>query len=176
MQGMNRKLRVFTGTFVEAVLRFMSIGGQTTGKFNARQACLYTGLQLEALAEKIAEIQGGCVTPEARDHLTPLIDMLVDYGNEFKRGLHEGDILRANHGKLIDADFDLAWVSIGALASTSVAPHGAIAHGAFTNLDKFVENANGDLTALKDANGKIQKRMNWQPPDFDSFVDMSPRE
>ena len=175
MQGMNRKLRVFTGTFVEAVLRFMSIGGQTTGKFNARQACLYTGLQLEELAEKIAEIQGGCVTPEARDHLTPLIDMLVDYGNEFKRGLHEGDILRANHGKLIDADFDLGWVSIGALASTSVAPHGAIAHGAFTNLDKFVENANGDLTALKDANGKIQKRMNWQPPDFDSFVDLSPR-
>lgn len=175
MQGMNRKLRIFTGTFVEAVLRFMSIGGQETGKFNARQACLYTGLQLEELAEKITEIQGGCVTSEAAQHLAPLIAMLNDFGHEFKRGLHEGDILRANHAKLIDADFDLAWVSVGALASTSSAPHGAIAHGAFTNLDKFVEDRNGDLTALKDANGKIQKRMNWQPPDFDAFVDLSPR-
>lgn len=175
MQGMNRKLRIFTGTFVDAVMRFMPIGGQTTGKFNARQACFYTGLQLEELAEKITEVQGGCVTSEASQHLKWLIDMLTVYANEFKRGMHEGDILRANHAKLIDADFDLAWVSIGALASTSSAPHGAISHGAFTNLDKFVEDRDGNLTALRDENGKIQKRPGWQPPDFDAFVDMTPR-
>ncbi len=175
MQGMNRIIRMFTGTFVDAVMRFMTIGGQTTGKFNARQACLYTGLQLEELREKIVEIQAGCVTSEAAQHLAPLIAMLAVYADEFKQGKHEGDILRANHEGLIDADFDLAWVSLGALASTSSSPHGAIAHGAFTNLDKFVQGPDGNLTALKDANGKIQKRPGWQPPDFSQFVDLSPR-
>lgn len=175
MHGMNRKLRIFTGDIVQAIILFMRIGGQTTGKFNARQACLYTGLQLEELAEKIAVVQGGCVTAEASKHLSWLIAMLNQYADEFKQGKHEGDILRANHADLIDADFDLAWVSIGALASTSVAPLGAIAHGSFTNLDKFIEDAKGELTALKDGNGKIQKRPNWQRPDFESFVDMGPR-
>jgi predicted HAD superfamily Cof-like phosphohydrolase len=85
---------------------------------------------------------------------------------DFKKGLHTGNILRANHTDLIDADFDLAWVSIGALISVSPEPERAIAHGTFTNLDKF-----RDGKCVKDANGKIQKPADWRAPDFSPYID-----
>lgn len=49
-------------------------------------------------------------------------------------------------------------------------PDGAIAHGTFTNLDKFV-----DGKAIKDSNGKVQKRPGWQGPDFEPYTDSTPR-
>ena len=147
------------------VARFMALAEQTTDRFNARQACLYTGLQLEELAEKIEVIMGGCVTQAARDHLAPLHSLLTHYAKEFKEGLHQGDILRSSHKDLIDADYDLAFVSIGALLSTSVNGLGAIAHGNHTNLDKFRNGAD------KDENGKQRKPADWQRPDFEPYTD-----
>ncbi len=154
-------------TLTEAVFRFMKEANQTVNRFNARQACLYTGLQLEELGEKVEVIMGGCLTLEQKEHLQTLHEVLKKFAKEFRDGMHEGDMLRCDHAELIDADFDTAWVSIGALMSTSAQPIAAIAHGSFTNLDKF---RNG---CIKDANGKVQKPADWQPPDFEPFIDKS---
>lgn len=151
---------------VDAVAGFMQIGGQTTGKMNAKQACLYTGLQLEEMGEKIEAIIGGSLTPEAKAHLDKPVVTLKQYANEFKLGLHEGAILRATHADLIDADFDLAWVSIGGINSVAAEPERAIQHGTHTNLAKFP-----DGVCIKDANGKIQKPADWTPPNFDDYTD-----
>lgn len=156
---------------MRAVARFMTIAGQTTKGFNARQACLYTGLQLEELGEKIDAIMAGLLTPSQREHFFPLRDALAQFANEFKQGLHEGAILRSRHADIIDADFDLAWVSVAALFSESVNADAAVAHGAFTNLDKF-----RDGVVLKDpATGKVQKPSDWKSPDFLPYTDDSVR-
>lgn len=169
----NDKREDFTD-LIESVPEFMDLGGQTTYRFNARQACLYTGLQCEELAEKIEAIMEGTITPAQRDHLGVLSNTLRMFSKEFKQGLHEGDILRANHADLIDADFDLAWVSVAAVYSTSIAGHLAIAHGTHTNLAKFPV-INGERVCIKDENGKIKKPEGWQPPDFTPYVDPTPR-
>jgi predicted HAD superfamily Cof-like phosphohydrolase len=163
---MTTENRESTVELVDAVHGFMQLGGQTTGKMNAEQACLYTGLQLEELAEKIEAISKGCLTRDAAAPLEAFVQLMNLHALNFKRGLHQGDILRANHADLIDADFDLAWVSIGALVSTSPEPERAIAHGTFTNLDKF-----RDGKCVKDANGKIQKPADWRAPDFSPYID-----
>lgn len=151
---------------MDSVLKFMEIAGQTKGRMNPAQACLYTGLQLEEMAEKLRAIGGGTVTKMA---CHPLIDLAVSMeavSKRFKEGLHMGDIVRADHAELIDADFDLAWVSLAALISTSPQPYRAIAHGSFTNLDKFRGGK-----CIKDANGKVQKPADWKAPDFTPYVD-----
>lgn len=153
----------------ESVSDFMKKGGQTTDRFNATQACLYTGLQLEELAEKIAAIVEGTVTQPQREHMQLLRITLESFAKEFKQGMHHGAVLRADHAELIDADFDLAWVSVAGVFSTSTDAFGAIAHGTFTNMDKF---RNG---CVKDANGKIQKPADWAPPDFERYVDPTPK-
>lgn len=152
-----------------AVRHFMRQGEQSVDRFNGRQATMYLGLQFEELAEKVAALMGGALTISDRERYRPLHDMLVKFANEFKAGLHEGDLLRCDHNELLDADFDLAWVSIAALYSESIAAQHAIAHGAFTNLDKF---RNG---VVKDANGKIQKPADWRKPDFEPYTDKSIR-
>lgn len=151
---------------VDAVAGFMQIGGQTTGKMNAKQACLYTGLQLEEMSEKIEAIIGGALTPDDKAHLDKLVVMLKSYAAEFKSGLHQGAILRADHADLIDADFDLAWVSIGGINSVAAEPERAIQHGTYTNLAKFP-----DGVCIKDSNGKIQKPADWTPPNFSDYTD-----
>ena len=163
---MNTENRESDVELVDAVHGFMQLGGQTTGRMDAGQACLYTGLQLEELAEKIAAISKGCLTRDAAAPLEALVMLLNLHSLNFKQGRHTGDILRATHVDLIDADFDLAWVSIAALISVSPEPERAIAHGTFTNLDKF-----RDGKCVKDANGKIQKPADWKRPDFTPYID-----
>lgn len=167
---MSNETRESEVELVDAVHGFMQIAGQSTDRFNARQACLYTGLILEEVGEMIDVIIGGTLTESQRAHLFPLSNMLRHFAKEFRDGQHEGAILRCNHAELIDAQFDAAWVSIGALLSTSKAAEAAIAHGTFTNLDKF----RGGV-AIKDANGKVRKPVDWQAPDFTPYVDNTPR-
>lgn len=102
-----------------AVHGFMEAAGQSTGKFHARQATLYTGLVLEEVGEMIEVIMRGCVTDAQQAHLGILHNTLRRYAKEFRDGYHMGDILRCNHADLIDAQFDTAWVAVGALISTS---------------------------------------------------------
>jgi predicted HAD superfamily Cof-like phosphohydrolase len=165
-----RDRREYFDALQDSVTNFMHQAGQRLGRFDAGQVSLYTGLQMEELAEKVEAITEGALTPSVRNELETLSRLLHVYGNEFKKGRHVGAILRSDHCKLIDADFDLAWVSIGALNSTSPDPSGAIAHGTYTNLDKF---RNG---CIKDANGKVQKPADWQPPNFEPYTDKLVRD
>lgn len=162
--------RISEVPLVDAVDGFMRLAGQTTGKLNARQACLYTGLVLEEVAEMIGVIMMGCLTPKQRDSLAVLYRDLEFYSKDFKAGLHEGDILRCDQEGLIDAQFDTAWVAIGGLMSTAINPDEAIAHGTFTNLDKF-----RDGKCERDENGKVKKPADWRGPDFSPYVDPLPR-
>lgn len=162
--------RISYEPLVPSVEKFMQIAGQTTNRMNAQQAGLYTGLQLEELGEKLSVIRSGCLTAYQKQQFNELISLLDQFSNEFKAGLHSGAILRSDHAELIDADFDLAWVSIGALMSSSPLPNHAIAHGTFTNLDKF----RGGV-CNKDANGKVQKPADWKKPNFEQFVDLTCR-
>lgn len=162
--------RISEVPLVDAVDGFMRLAGQTTGKFNARQACLYTGLVLEEVGEMIDVIMEGCLTPAQTASLMALGTTLKMYASSFKSGLHEGDILRCNHADLIDAQFDTAWVAIGGLMSTAINPDEAIAHGTFTNLDKF-----RDGKCERDVNGKVKKPFDWRGPDFSPYVDPLPR-
>lgn len=155
---------------VDAVHGFMQIAGQTVDRFNGRQACLYTGLVLEEVGEMIDVIIGGTLNEQQRQHFHPLTNILRQFAKEFRDGLHEGSVLRCSHDELIDAQFDTAWVAIGALKSTSAASDHAIAHGTYTNLDKF-----RDGKCLRDANGKVQKPADWRRPDFAPYVDTLPR-
>lgn len=156
--------------FIDAVRGFMQVAGQTTDKFNARQVSLYTGLELEEMAERIAVISQGCISPSEELRLKDLADLLHNWGNEFKAGKHEGNILRCDHAQLIDGQFDGAWVSTAACFSTSRDAEAAFRHGTFTNLDKF----RGGV-AIKDANNKVQKPADWQAPDFEPYTDKTPR-
>ena len=164
------KTRESSVSLVDAVLRFMTLGGQSTGKFDAHQAGLYTGLQFEELAEKIEAIAEGAVTPSDKAHLLDLAVILRRFEQEFKRGHHYGAILRSTHAKIIDADFDIAFVSLGSLASVSPFPRRAVAHGVFTNLDKF-----RDGKVLRDEKtGKVLKPEGWVQADFTPYVDTLP--
>jgi hypothetical protein len=156
--------------FLDAVRGFMQIAGQTTDKFNARQACLYTGLELEEMAERIAVISQGCISPAKSLRMKDFADLLSQWAAEFKAGKHEGDILRCDHAQLIDGQFDGAWVSVAACFSTSLDAESAFRHGTFTNLDKF----RGGV-AIKDENGKVKKPADWKAPDFEPYVDPTPR-
>ena len=156
---------------VPAVKHFMRTGGQTVDSFNARQAVLYLGLQLEELAEKVKVLQAGCIDQYGKDELQPLLDHLESFAGVFKSGLHQGAMLRCDHAEMIDADFDIAWVSIGALFSMSTHASDAISHGTHTNLDKF-----RDGQVLRDDNGKVQKPQGWRKPDFKPYVDTSIRD
>lgn len=162
--------RISDVPLVDAVDGFMRLAGQTTGKLNPRQACLYTGLVLEEVGEMIEVIRGGCLTPTQREHLDRLRCDLQEASRQFKAGLHEGDILRCNQADLIDAQFDTAWVAIGGLMSTAINPDQAIGHGTFTNLDKF-----RDGKCERDVNGKVKKPFDWRGPDFSPYVDPLPR-
>lgn len=163
---MEHKNRISFTPLVDAVVGFMQIGGQSTHRFNPQQAALYMGLQLEELAEKCEVLALAAVEQHERDIMDNMRSYLTLMSGLFKAGQFMGCFTRADHDKLIDADFDTAWVSIGAVVSTASLPEEAIAHGTYTNLAKFPEGK-----CERDANGKIQKPADWAPPDFTPFVD-----
>lgn len=143
----------------------MKEAGQTVDTFNARQATLYVGLQLEEMAEKLGVISGGAVSMADRHLLSSTASALRQLSDRFKVGFHMGDVLRSRRDALLDADIDLAWASLGAAFSTSSDTYGAIAEVARANLDKFV-----DGKALRDKQGKVMKPAGWRPPNLEPFV------
>lgn len=165
---MEHNTRMSVTPLLDAVTGFMQIAGQSTGKFDAQQAALYTGLQLEELSEKIEVLAAAAVEQHERDQLKSLATLLDLSAYSFKQGRFMGCFVRAEHDKLIDADFDAAWVSLGALLSVSPLAAEAVAHGTYTNLTKF---PGGKCT--RDANGKVVKPEGWQEPDFTPFVDQT---
>jgi predicted HAD superfamily Cof-like phosphohydrolase len=149
-----------------SVAAFMAGAGCTMEGFNVRQSALYTGLQLEEMAEKIAALARGATTGSVGGWLClKLHDDMVRIANRFKNGDFDDLVRGADPTELLDANIDLAWVSLGAAFSEGADVAGACNEVARANLDKFV---NG--VALRDSNGKIMKPEGWCPPDMHAFI------
>lgn len=126
----------------KAVRRHMVGANQSMDRFNPQQATFYTGLQLQHLAEKVAAISKGALTATARGYLEEQANQLGFLSERFKQGHFMGDVGRAEHDKLIAADFDLAFASIGAMYSTAKDGDGAVVEGctfAQPNFTKFTD-------------------------------------
>lgn len=149
-----------------AVRTFMETAGDRTDQFNARQITLYTGLQLEEMAEKLEAILAGAVSEDSRFELRRAISVLTELSEQFKKGIHLGDVLRGDRVALLDADIDLAWCSLGAAFSTSNDTDAAIGEVIRSNLDKFPGGV-----ATRDVNGKILKPADWRGPQLELLVD-----
>lgn len=178
---------------IKAVRQFTEAVGCTTDRFNVRQTALYTGLQCEELGEKIqAMIEGIDVHRDAAPlmQLLHLRDVLHDVSQGMKQGEFDKAIELADRAEMLDADIDLAWVTIGSAFSQGADVEGAAGEVARANLDKLVtcpvfvcangtrtdnlsdcNNCNGTgLVAIKDANGKVKKPEGWTPPNIEPFV------
>jgi predicted HAD superfamily Cof-like phosphohydrolase len=152
---------------VESVFKFNAIGtGVTPGRFHADRAAFYTGLECEELAEKLHAVAKGIVDVGASADLIDFAAKLDVLGNLFKAGHFRGAVLRAPRAELIDADIDLAIVSLGALMYTTSQFAEAIVEVLKANMAKF---PNG--VATRDANGKVIKPVGWVPPDIEQYVD-----
>jgi len=144
-------------TFVADVRRFTEAVGCTTDRFNVRQTALYIGLQLEEMAEKL-EAFG--LTGATFEHLRQL-------SKDMKEGKHDDRLTNfGDREALLDADVDLAWVTIGSALSQGADVIGAMREVARANLDKI----GPDGTVLKDENGKVKKPAGWRGPDNSPFI------
>lgn len=169
-------------TFIADVRRFTEAVGCTTDRFNVRQTALYIGLQLEEMAEKLEAL--GFTDKESR---LQIVARLREQSRYFKDGRQDHLVEKADRAAMLDADIDLAWVTVGAALSSGADVLGAMREVAQANLDKLVEcevcNGEGHFhshpctecggygaVAIKDANGKVQKPEGWKAPDVTPFV------
>lgn len=142
-------------TFVADVTRFTQAVGCTTDQFNARQTALYIGLQLEEMAEKLEAVG-----------ITVLADDLHTVSKMFKEGAFDERVAHGDRAAMLDADIDLAWVTVGSALSQGADVLGAMKEVARANLDKI----GPDGSVIKDENGKVRKPINWRGPDITPFV------
>lgn len=145
-------------TFVADVRRFTEAVGCTTDRFNVRQTALYIGLQLEEMAEKLEAIG------YAGDAL--LVRLMKGTSEQFKSGSFDQLVETGDREAMLDADIDLAWVTIGSALSQGADVLGAMREVARANLDKI----GPDGTVLKDENGKVKKPAGWRGPDIAPYV------
>lgn len=161
--------------FVEKVREFNQIAG-TIEQLDARKVALYTALQLEELSEKIhaftkAEKAAGV---EPANGLGKLLVALEWHSRRFKAGEFDGlvdvavkdDDIRE---EILDADIDVAVVSIGGAISIGADVQGACHEVADNNLTKFPL-INGVRTVLKDENGKVMKPEEYKPVSLRRFL------
>lgn len=141
---------------VQSVEAFMTAAQQTTLVFNERQASLYTGLQFEELAEKLEALG-----------LNRTAQQLHALAVPFKDDRMEIAFINADRTALLDAEIDLAWVTIGAAFSAGSFVPGAVDEVARSNLAK-INPATGTMD--KDANGKVIKPAGWTAPNLQPFI------
>lgn len=157
-------------TFIADVRQFTEAVGCTTDRFNVRQTALYIGLQLEEMAEKLQALD-----------LDTTAGTLQDLGRMFKQGAMDSRVRLADRADMLDADIDLAWVTIGSALSQGADVLGACGEVARANMDKLVSCGchydpdcerckGGGLVAIKDVNGKVTKPAGWRAPDITPFV------
>ncbi len=166
-----------TETFVSDVRLFTEAVGCTTDCFNVRQTALYIGLQVEEMAEKLESVFGSC----------PLVDSIHGIADDFKAGTYDGFVNAADRDAMLDADIDLAWVTVGSAFSQGADVMGAMREVARANMAKLVDcderhigigtpisecpKCKGTLYyAIKDDSGKVKKPADWLPPDLSQFV------
>lgn len=165
-------------TFIADVRLFTEAVGCTTDRFNVRQTALYIGLQLEEMAEKLE----ACLQAD-----TLFTKEMYNLSGMFKAGHMDHRVAASNRAAMLDADIDLAWVTIGSALSQGADVLGACGEVARANLAKLVScdqrhlgqdrllsdcpKCGGHLLyAVKDANGKVMKPAGWRAPDLTPFV------
>lgn len=148
---------------IEIIRKFNSLAGNTDDVYNARQIALYTGLQLEELAEKMRTLARSGLAEEA---LGAAADYLHNLGLDFKAGFYDFEVSRAESAALLDDDVDIFVVTVGSLLSQGVDVHGAISEVNRANMDKVWP----DGTMHRDASGKIVKPEGWTEPDLSPFL------
>lgn len=140
---------------VERIRKFNTLAGNTDDEYNVRQIALYTGLQLEEMAEKMGHIG-----------LTVLRDHLHSVGMSFKQGTYDSWVAAADPQDLLDDDVDQFVVTVGSMLSQGADIHGAISEVNRSNMSKVFE----DGTMHRDENGKILKPPHYSPPELAPFV------
>lgn len=142
--------------YIDKISDWLDIAGQ---KPTTRNVALYVGLQCEEFAEKLAAM--GFIGAS---------EILSDLGNDLKAGIHDFkvSVCLANYEtsiKMLDADADLLWVTIGAAEMCEFDIEGALLELVKSNFSKFK-----DGQAIKDKNGKIVKPDTYIAPDFSKFI------
>lgn len=167
---------------IQAVRQFTEAVGCTTDQFNVRQTALYIGLQLEEMTEKLEALEWGGINHTGGD-FTTLIIRLKQASLMFKSGELDVAIHGADRAAMLDADIDLAWVTIGSALSQGADVEGAAGEVARANMDKLhlCHCEDADFTpckkcrdtgryALKDENGKVKKPGGWVAPNIEPFA------
>lgn len=167
---------------IQAVRQFTEAVGCTTDQFNVRQTSLYIGLQLEEMKEKL-EALGWNNVRHSGGFYTDLMAALHKASCEFKDGTMDVAVEEAGRAAMLDADIDLAWVTIGSALSQGADVEGAAGEVARANMDKLhlCHCEDADFTpckkcrdtgryALKDENGKVKKPGGWVAPNIEPFA------
>ena len=161
--------------FVEKVREFNQVAG-TLEQLDARKVALYTALQLEELAEKIHAIAKAekAAGVEPAEGLGKLLVALEYHSRRFKAGEFDALVSEAVKDddlreEILDADVDVAVVSIGGAISVGADVQGACHEVADNNLTKFPI-INGVRTVLKDENSKVKKPEGYQPVSLRKFL------
>lgn len=152
--------------FVREVVEFNRLAGGT-GEFDSRKVALYVGLQLEEMAEKIDSI------PDPRNKLGNLRVALEYHSRLFKSGEFDALVESMEHKHRVDAldaDIDLAVVALGGACALGAEVEMAANEVMGSNMSKCVEDDNGNLTLLKDENGKVIKSKNYFAPKLAHMV------
>lgn len=158
----------FRYDFFFAVRRMMDYANQSRGRFNARQYCLYTGLQLEELHEKMLHLFHAAPSTLDDPEVTKLLSSMLEMAGRFRNGIYTEVCQKAwdqNAEALLDDDVDQMVVTVGAMETFGGNVQGALQEVTDANLAKF---PNGKATI--DANGKIVKPEGWQPPNLAPFT------
>lgn len=144
--------------FIDSVQQFNIIGGNKN-EFSPRKTAMYIGLQMEELAEKLESL------PHNGEVLS-MIEKIDAMATQFKKG--DFDHLAENIDKIaaLDADIDIAVVSVGAAHCLGADVKPAFAEVCDSNMSKFVLDLHGNVVALRDANGKIQKGPHYFKPNL----------
>lgn len=146
--------------FIACVQAFMAASGDLEDVPNTRTVARYTGMQLEELAEKLEALG-----------LTLFAEDLQSVGREFKAGAFD-ELVRhalrspATAEAMLDADVDLAWVSIAGSLAAGAAVVDAGREVSASNLSKI----GPDGSVQRDANGKIVKPAHFVRPDLRPFI------
>lgn len=178
---------------IAEVRKFTEAVGCTTDRYNVRQTALYIGLQLEEMAEKLDSMN--FLAHRAFQENAVALNMKV-LSDSFKSGNLDRFVEQADRAAMLDADIDLAWVTIGSALSQGADVEGAAGEVARANMSKLVQckdcdgrgyirqghapddyfdqdcaDCNGiGLVAIKDENGKVCKPSTFSPPNIEPFI------
>jgi hypothetical protein len=147
--------------FVQSVLEFNRIGGNAN-EFNARNVAKYIGFLLEEARETIEALPYDTKFVE-------LAEVLHEYEADFKQGRYDEQCEKIDRVEALDGAIDCAVIGLGLGNALGADVWNAALEVADSNMSKFVEKEDGEVVALRDANGKIMKGPNYFRPKLAKF-------